>query len=42
MQNQQAAQEPLLTVAQISLLDGSLVAIIVILLAALLYLEAIS
>jgi hypothetical protein len=38
MQNQQAAQESLLTVAQISLLNGSLVAIILILLVAFLYL----
>jgi hypothetical protein len=38
MQNQQAAQESLLTIAQISLLDGSLLAIILILLVAFLYL----
>ena len=38
MQNQQAAQESLLTIAQISLLDGSLIVIILILLVAFLYL----
>jgi hypothetical protein len=38
MQNQQAAQESLLSVAQITLLDGSMVAILVILLGAFLYL----
>ena len=38
MQNQQAAQESLLPIAQISLLDGSLIAIILILLVAFLYL----
>ena len=38
MQNQQAAQESLLSVAQITLLDGSMVALLVILLGAFLYL----
>jgi len=38
VQNQQAAQESLLSVAQITLLDGSMVALLVILLGAFLYL----